>query len=207
VSPSTLRKRAEARRRRSVNERAILDAVEVLLADRSFHDLTVEDVMASTGLTRTAFYRYFPDLEALLVQRMSEVAVEIRAAADRWLEASRDPRTTIYDSALAMAEVYRRHGRLLLAYSDAATTGDRVGIAWRQTVDSFVTLCTDRIGSLGVAVGNTEETARALVGMIERYLTDTYGRQRDVPVEVAAETITIIWARTLFGEPLAASSR
>jgi AcrR family transcriptional regulator len=202
VPPTTTRHRRAVRAQRSTNERAILDAIEGLLADRSFHDLTVEDVMASTGLTRTAFYRYFPDLESMLVRRMSEVTDEIRAAADLWLADTADPSGSLAGSALAMADVFRRHGRLLLAFSDAATTGDRVGIAWRDTVDSFVDLCAARMRSLGVSVGEVEETARALVGMLERYLLDTYGRRRDVAavsVEVAASTIALIWQRTLFG--------
>ena len=188
------------RARRSSNERAILDAIEVLLAERTFHDLTVEDVMASTGLTRTAFYRYFPDLETVLLRRMSEVTIEIREAADRWLDDAADPDAGLSTSALAMADVYRQHGRLLLAFSDAATTGDRVGMAWQDTVELFIDLCVQRMRSLRLAVGDTEETARALVGMIERYLLDTYGRRRAVPVDVAAATIALIWRRTLFGE-------
>jgi AcrR family transcriptional regulator len=197
----TTRRRTAVRERRSSNERAILDAVEGLLDDRGFHDVTVEDVMASTGLTRTAFYRYFPDLESMLLKRMAEVTTEIRAAADQWLAADADPVASMTTSSLALAVVYRQHGRLLLAFSDAATAGDRVGVAWRDTIEAFIDLCVDRIASLGVDVGDVPETGRALVGMIERYLLDTYGRRRDVPVpvETAASTIALIWRRTLFG--------
>ena len=47
-------------------------------------------------------------------------------------------------------------------------------------------------------IDRPEQTARALVGMTERYLLDTYGRGPAVEVDVAAATLAEIWQRTLF---------
>jgi AcrR family transcriptional regulator len=200
VSPATIRRRAQARERRSLTERSILDATESLLADRSFHDLTVEDVMTATGLSRTAFYRYFPDLQAVLLRRMTEIAEELQAACALWLGPGADARTGLLDGARGLADVYRRHGRLLLAYNDAASSAPEVAAAWRTTVEGFIQPVIARIEGLG-AIGNPlehpDQVARALVWMIERYLLDTYGRGPEVPMEVAADTLALIWRRTL----------
>ena len=64
-------------------EKAILDATAILLNSRPFRDLTVEDVMTAAGLGRTAFYRYFPDLESLVVRLMGRLVEEFRAAVRR----------------------------------------------------------------------------------------------------------------------------
>ena len=53
--------RARQREQREVTRRRILDAAEELLRRRAFRDLSVEAVMAETGLTRTAFYRHFDE--------------------------------------------------------------------------------------------------------------------------------------------------
>src|SRR5688572_6827174 len=50
------RRKAHTKERRATAERQILEGFEALLADRPFRDLTVEDVMANAGLSRTTFY-------------------------------------------------------------------------------------------------------------------------------------------------------
>ena len=183
-------------------ERAILDAAEALLAAESFHALTVEDVMKKAGLTRTAFYRYFPDLEAVLLRRMSELHAELAEAASLWLDLDADPSEPILAANTGLAEVYKQHGRILLAFADAAGRGPEIEKAWHDTVHSFVAPVVARIEDLqsrGLAnVPNIEETARALVWMNERYLLETFGRRNESDVHVAAQTLSEIWHRVLF---------
>jgi hypothetical protein len=47
---------------------------------------------------------------------------------------------------------------------------------------------------------DAQETARALVWMMERYLNRSLGRVRaDIPREMVANTLTTIWTRVLYG--------
>lgn len=183
-------------------ERAILDAAEALLAEESFHALTVEDVMKKAGLTRTAFYRYFPDLEAILLRRMSELHAELAVAANLWLDLDAEPTGSIMAGNTGLAEVYYHHGRILLAFADAAGRGPEIEKAWHKTVHSFVAPVVARIEDLqgrGLTnIANIEETARALVWMNERYLLETFGRRSGADVRLAAETLSEIWRRVLF---------
>ena len=184
--------------RREQTKRRLVEAAEALLADRAFADVTVEDVMASAGLTRTAFYRYFPDLEALLIDSVREVVAEVRTAAAKWLEASGGPNEGLRDAAIGLAEVWQRHGRLLLAVNEAAVAGERVRAAWHNAIDGFVQPVTSRIEALsGGRAAHAPETARALVWMNERYLLETYGRGRGIPVDVAADVLADIWRAVL----------
>jgi TetR/AcrR family transcriptional regulator, ethionamide resistance regulator len=198
MSPSSPGLRRRAKERRSAAELAILDATEAMLFTREFRDLTVEDVMASTELSRTTFYRYFPDLEAVLLRRLTDLGDELRRAADSWLQ---DPFTGL-EAGVEFVALFKDHGRLLLAFEQAAGAGTEIDVAWRAVIQAFTDGYSDFIKDLcRQGLSNIEqpgETARALVAMTERYLLDTYGRGPAVDVTVAAATLADIWQRTLF---------
>ena len=189
----------DAGTRREATRRRLVEALEARLAEKSFAEVTVEDVMASAGLTRTAFYRYFPDLESLLLESVREIVAEVRKAATVWLDAPSegDPATGLYEAARGLAEVWSKHGRVLLAVNEAAVAGERVRAAWHGAIEAFVAPVTARLGALGRGGVHAEETARALVWMNERYLLETVGRGRDVPIGTAAAVLNGIWAAVL----------
>ena len=201
MSPSTTRQRERARDHRASVEAAIYRAIELLLEDRPFRDLTVEDVMAQTGMGRTAFYRYFPDLETVLLRRLDQVSVELDDASDRWLHPDAPAAAGLADAALGLAEVFRAHAPLLQALADAAASGE-LDRAWRATVDGFVAPATERIAKLRergrCSVDRPDQTARALVWMTERYLLESYREDRDFDPELASQTLAQIWHRSLF---------
>ena len=179
-------------------------AAEHLLADRTYWDLTVEDVMAAAGLTRTAFYRYFPDMEAVLLAALAEISEELLEAAGRWLSFDADPDADMLAATTGLAEVYLRHGRMLLAFAEAAAGGAAMQKAWHDVVDSFVVPVRARLADLAAQgrshLAHPDEAARALVWMTERYLLETYGRGLAVPVPVAAEMLAQVWRAAVFTE-------
>lgn len=185
--------------RREANRRAIMQAVESLLEQVRYEDLRIEDVMGEAGLTRTAFYRYFPDLEAVLLAWLDVIRVELDEAANRWLATDVDPDDGILAATTGLAEVWSRHSRLLKAILDAATSGSRMQVSWRAMVESFFQPVEQRFADLArrgrIAVTHPEETARALVWMCERYLSETFAQGRDVPIQTAGITLADIWRR------------
>lgn len=183
--------------RRAATARRLVAATEGLLAQRSFVEVTVEDVMASAGLTRTAFYRYFPDLEAVLLAGLVDIRAEVAVAADRWLAGGDDADDGLDAAAVGLADVYRRHGRMLLAFAEAAVGGGEVQDAWRATVTSFVEPVARRFAEVAGRLGDAHETARALVWMNERYLLETYGRGAGPDPEVTGRVLAGIWRAVL----------
>lgn len=185
--------------RREANRQAIMDAVDTLLERMPYEELRVEDVMGEAGMTRTAFYRYFPDLESALLAWLDIVRAEFEEAANRWLALDVDPDAGILAATTGLAEVWFRHRRLLKAILDAATSGSRIQAAWREMVGSFFAPVERRFADLArrgrISIAHPEETARALVWMCERYLSETFTRDLDVPVEVAGATLADIWRR------------
>lgn len=191
--------------KREATRRAIMDALEALLQAGSYEEVRIEDVMKTAGLTRTAFYRYFPDLESVLLAWIDIIGVEFNQAADLWLSFDVDPDEGVLTAMTALAEVWARHNGLVRGIFDAATTGSRVQFAWRQLVESFLGPVEQRLNDLArrgrISLPNREETARALVWMTERYFFETIGRGLGVSVEMAAATLTDIWRRVLFSQP------
>lgn len=183
-----------------------MDALEALLRDRPYEEVRVEDLMAAAGLTRTAFYRYFPDLEAVLLAWIEIIGAELNLAADRFLAFDVDPYEGLLEANTGLAEVWARHRKLLTAIFDAATSRSRVQLAWRQLVESFIEPVERRLKDLSrqgrTTLANEAETARALVWMNERYFFETFARDAAVPLETAAATLADIWRRVLFSQPV-----
>ena len=200
MTPTRTRARLAAQERRAATERAILTATGALLEERSFRDISVEEVMASAGLSRTAFYRYFPDLESVVTRLMGTLVSELRAAARRWL-ASDDPETQLHDALLHFAAVYRDHGRLMQAFDDAAGTGPDLKQQWSGILGELVGPVEHHIESLAqagrVEVDHPVETVRALSVLTDRYLLDVYWSDDQVPIERPAAVLVQIWSRTL----------
>ena len=76
------------RRRRSpeVAEREILAAAEEMLRERPFRDLTVDEVMRRTELSRPSFYVYFRDRHHLVLRVVERFGAEMWTMSERWFE-------------------------------------------------------------------------------------------------------------------------
>src|SRR4029079_7313668 len=95
-------------------EREILDAAESFLAERPFRDLSVDEVMARTTLSRPSFYVYFLDRTHRLGRLVEGIGQELFEGANIWLEGRGD----VYASLSAVAAVYGGHGRVPGAIHD-----------------------------------------------------------------------------------------
>jgi TetR/AcrR family transcriptional regulator, ethionamide resistance regulator len=192
------------RRRRTPEsaEREILDAAESFLRERPFRDLTVDEVMARTTLSRPSFYVYFRDRHHLAVRLVEGIGEALFEMAHRWLEGTGDPRQDIHESLRGVATVYDEHGLVLHAIADAAGHDPEVERVYYGLIERFVAATTTRLeGDLragSVASLDAAPTAGALVWMSERYLLMTLGRLPKEPVDTVVDTLVTIWVRTLY---------
>jgi AcrR family transcriptional regulator len=195
------------RRRRSPEsaEREILDAAEAFLRERPFRDLTIDEVMARTTLSRPSFYVYFRGRHELVFRLVEGIGGELYASAQPWLEGDGDARSGMRAALEAVAAVYVRHGLALGAIAEASEQDADVEAIYRGLVQRFVDANEKRIAeesARGNVVGlDSRETARALVLMSERYLTESLGRLPQEPPERVVETLATIWLRVLYGSP------
>ena len=194
---------ARRRRRPEEAEREILDAAEDLLRGGRFSALTVDELMSRTGLSRASFYVYFRDRHHLIMRLTDRIGGELFAMSDRWLRGSGDPLEDARAAVEGVAAVYAEHGPVLRAIADAATHDPQVERIYHELVERFVVATARRIRE-DIASGRIEpldpgETAKALVWMNERYLTEKLGRLPQEPVDRVVETLWSIWVRALYG--------
>jgi AcrR family transcriptional regulator len=196
---------APRRRRRTpeVAEREIIAAAEALLRERPFRELTVDEVMRRTGLSRPSFYVYFRDRHHLVLKVVERLTAESSANADAWYSAEGSGRDVIREATAGVVGVYARHGAVLEALADAAADDPEVEAAYRGSLEYFIDTTARHI-EREMEAGNmlpcdAQETARALSIMNERYMAAVLGRNPTVDPEIVIDTLTTIWVRTLYG--------
>jgi len=197
---------ARSRRRRRTPEVAqaeIVTAAEALLRERPFRELTVDEVMRRTDLSRPSFYVYFRDRHDLILRVVEQIRAELRRMSQRWYTGAGDGPALAREAMEGIVEVFAEHGPVLRALADAAADDREVERVYSGLVQTFVDVTIRHIEAETAAGRMLElqpnETARALVWMMERYLTQAFGRRTTTPREVVVETLTTIWTHVLYG--------
>jgi AcrR family transcriptional regulator len=211
VSMATTQNR-RIRRSPEAAEREILDAAEALLAEVSYRELSVDDLMRRTGMTRSTFYHYFHSLDDVAVALLRRVQAEMVEAAAPWLQTvaeTDDPVPNIEQGILGVALVFARHGRVLAAIDQAAHHHQTVEHAWRGSVlEPWIAAIVAQVKvnqERGLtAVEAPEQVAQALLLMNMAVFVERLGREPvDRPEDVAA-TLARIWTGALYPEGLIA---
>jgi TetR/AcrR family transcriptional regulator, ethionamide resistance regulator len=186
-----------------VAEREIVDAAEAMLRERPFRELTVDEVMRRTDLSRPSFYVYFRDRHDLVLRVVQRLGGELFAMSDRWLAGGDNGPTEAREAIGGIVRVFAEHGPVLRALADAAADDPEVERVYSALVQSFIDATVQHIEA-EMAAGrvlptDAHETARALVWMMERYLNLSLGREPATERETVARTLTTIWTRVLYG--------
>jgi len=195
--------RRRLRQRRQDAEQEILAAAERLLREQRFRDLTVDDIMASTTQSRTAFYRFFTDRHALLIRLIYDLAEELWAMSESWLAGTGDPVAEGRQALERLAGVYQAHGPLLAAIAEAAGSDDEVEKVYGGLVGRFIDATAARVErdqAAGRALPiDAREGAAALVWMTERYLAAAFDEPGVGDRAKAVDTLHAIWMRAVYG--------
>ena len=206
MHPEDEGRKSPARRRRrtpEVAEGEIIAAAEAFLRERPFRELTVDEVMRRTDLSRPSFYVYFTDRHQLVLRVVEHLGSELFAMSDRWLSGSGEGPDLARQALDGIVAVYVEHGPVMRALADAAADDPGVEQAYAALVQRFVDATARHIEE-EIAAGrilplDADETAKALVWMMERYLILSLGRAPLTPAESVADTLTTIWTRVLYG--------
>ena len=187
-------------------ERAILMTAEQLLQERSLAEISVDDLAQGAGLSRSAFYFYFPSKDAVVLTLVDRVAEQASAARDRALELhSSDPSVAWRDGIESFYEVFGAHRPVIRAVTDLSATNSEARALWAQVMDGWVTHVSALIESerehgapsSGIA---TRDLATALVQMNERVMHAVF--IEDTPAVREAhliDTLTHVWRSAIYG--------
>jgi AcrR family transcriptional regulator len=197
---STQAQRRRHREHRDTTRRQILDAADQLLRERPYRELTVDAVMARTGLTRTAFYRHFDDVTDLVLRLFADVGQELHAVAGRWAATAGVNYPAPGREGLAgVVDFYVRHGPLMRAIAEAAAADEEIERAYRGSTDALIELtgeAMERMVRQGLLhVPDARALARAMTLMNEAYLLAEFGREPQRDRDIALATLESVWLR------------
>jgi AcrR family transcriptional regulator len=71
-----------AHRKRQLVRDELAEAALRLLAFQGFEETTIDQIAAAAGVSRRTFFRYFQSKEDVIVESLSEIGEELRAALD-----------------------------------------------------------------------------------------------------------------------------
>lgn len=181
-------------------QRRIVEAAARLLADRPFRDLTVEDVMAETGLKRTVFYRHFSGLPDVVLFLLDDIRNSMAAAGD--------PNEPGYLRAVLarVVGIAHRNGGLLRAVDDAAAANAEVERGLHEMTEWSID-ATAALFEAGIAAGRTppmdaRAVSHALTHMNFAVLVDAFGRHPGTAdPERVLEALMTVWERVIVTQP------
>lgn len=185
------------------SEREILNAAEKFLNERPFRELNIDEVMRFTGLKRPAFYVHFRDKHDLILRLVQNIGKELFNIADGWLDID-NSEMDLSRALVDTVSVYMQHGRVLRAFVEAASGDERVNQVYRNLIQDFITAAAQHIKNEQVAGKikkelDVNETARALIWLEERYLSEVFGHSDQVDSELVIRVLQNIWISTLYG--------
>ncbi len=191
-------------------ERAILETAESLLAERSLHEISVDDLASGAGISRPTFYFYFSSKEAVLLALLDRVVEEARAARDSALDRpDEDQLERLRQGIRGTFETFRAHRAVMMAGADVRATSPAVREVWAER-DGGLRLRRRRRSSTpsGPPVRRRParrraELAIALNLMNERVLHSTFaGHEPAIPEDDVVDALAAVWFGAIYGKPV-----
>jgi len=182
---------------------AILNAALEFVWVKPFHEMTVSSLMASTGVSRSAFYQYFEDLHEVMETLLDLLQEDIFATVAPWLTGVGDPVTLMCETLDGLVNVCYERGPFLKAIFDAATDDDRFEKAWGQFLGGF-----DDAGCARLKADQEQGLIPDLdpyhiifaLNRLNAYtIIDAFGRHPRKEPGPVRDALTRIWCSTLYG--------
>jgi TetR/AcrR family transcriptional regulator, ethionamide resistance regulator len=206
-SNRTSRGRRSARPSGDDRELAILTTAERLLEERSFADISVDDLAKGAGLSRPTFYFYFKSKEAVLLSLLEPLITradaEYNGAAKR-LPA--DPRRVWRAGIKAFFVAFDSHRAVARAGTEAISHSAEVRAVWsgfmQKWIDQTAALITaERARGAAPETIPAADLATSLNQMNERTMMAALSAERPaVDHDRVVDTLAHIWVTSIYGE-------
>ena len=182
---------------------AILNAALEFIWSRPFREMTVNSLMASTDLSRSAFYQYFDDIHKVMESLLQMLAEEIFTSSNIWLDGVGDPVALLNETFERLTQTCYRHGPFLRAVSDAATTDERFEKDWGQFLGAFDDAgiaCIEADQAQGlIAAFDARPVAFSLNRLNAYTFIDAFGQRPRSKPKPIQDALARIWISTLYG--------
>ena len=199
VNPQPVPKIGKSERTRA----AILNAALDFIWSRPFRDMTVNSLMAPTGVGRSAFYQYFKDLHEVMEALLDMLQDEIFAAVEPWLSGVGDPIALMQETLAALVDICYQRGPFLRSITDAASNDARLEKAWVQFLAGFDDAASARIEAdqkQGLIPDFEARPVAIALNRLDAYtLLHAFGQHPRKQPEPVREALARIWISTLYG--------
>lgn len=179
-------------------ERAILTTARTLLAARPMSQITIDDLAAGAGISRSSFYFYFDSKLAVLRALLDGIGDQMAADTADWLCGESSDEDSLRRSLATSVRLWREHGPLLRQALVADDPDPELRAFRERIVDGFVVKAAQRIQrdrDTGAAPPGPEPEAlaRALVQMKFAVLSTSAGD------DTVVDTLATIMQRAIYG--------
>jgi AcrR family transcriptional regulator len=186
-----------------------LATAERLLQERSFADISVDDLAKGAGLSRPTFYFYFKSKEAVLISLLAPLIAQADAEFDGAVQRlPADPRRVWRNGIKAFFRAFATHRAVARAGKEALGTSPEFQTMWLSFMQKWIdqtTLLITAERQRGAAPENiaAADLATSLNQMNERTMMATLSREEPaVSEDRVVDTLTHIWVTSIYGEAL-----
>ncbi|MGC2655375.1 MAG: TetR/AcrR family transcriptional regulator [Mycobacterium sp.] len=188
-------------------EQAILATAERLLEDRSFADISVDDLARGAGLSRPTFYFYFKSKEAVLLSLLEPLIARADSEFDGAVQRlPTDPRKIWRNGINAFFTAFDSQRAVARAGTEALATSPEIRAVWSGFMQRWIDQTAVMIGAER-ARGAAPETipaadlATSLNQMNERMMMATLSAEQPaVSKDRVVETLAHIWVSSIYSQ-------
>ncbi len=188
-------------------EQAILATAERLLEERSFADISVDDLAKGAGLSRPTFYFYFKSKEAVLLSLLEPVIARADSEFDGAVQRlPADPRRVWRNGIKAFFTAFGSHRAVALAGTEAMATSSEFRAVWsgfmQKWIDQTAAMITaERARGAAPETIPAADLATSLNQMNERTMMAALSAETPaVNEDRVVDTLTHIWVTSIYGE-------
>lgn len=212
---STEGRRAPNRSRRTSRvsgderEQEILAAAQRLLRERPLQAISIDDLTKSVGISRPAFYFYFPSKAAVVLTLLDRVVdASFTAAGQTFPDAKDNPVKQWRHAIEAALQTFDEHRTVVHAAAQLKSANPEIQELWTAILERWIHRTTKAIEAerrRGAAPPGlpARELAVALNLMNERaMLAISTGEQPNLPAEQLLDILTQVWINAIYLAPM-----
>lgn len=204
ASPS--RGRRAARPSGDERQQAILDTASRLIQQRSFADISVDDLAKGAGISRPTFYFYFASKEAVLLSLMDPLIARADTGFDNAMDTMpAEPHEAIRRGIEIFFSSFGSHPATARAGAEAVNSSPEFRAIWAGLMQKWIGLTAALINAerqRGAAPDTIPalDLATSLNLMNEKMMMATLADDRpSVEHDRVVDTLTHIWLTSIYG--------
>lgn len=206
ATPTRTRGRRATRPSGDDREAAILRTLEEMLEQRSFADISVDDLAKGAGLSRPTFYFYFASKDAVLARLFARAITASGAEQQQQSDTvPAGPQQAWHDGIYAFFDSLRPNRGVVLAGLSVMATNAELREMWTAFMTGWIDytaalITKERERGAAPETIPAHDLATALNLMNERVMVAAQGsRNPTLPENAALEALAHIWIASIYG--------